>query len=148
MTEATEQVAQDNAVSADLLQRATASAPQGVALEEFNPMENIPTIAVGKEFKEGMTISGYYEESQLIESTKFKKARYTGPNGKPAQWRHVLRIGSPTGDKLAIWTTGELKMTFDKLVQGAFIAITYKGKGENGSGNDQHFFEYKRAAAN
>lgn len=130
-------------VPADLLKRA-AVVPTEVRVEEFNPMENIPTLAVGEELKAGMTIAGWYEETQLIESLKFKFATRKGPNGKPAQLRHVLRIGSPTGDRLGIWTTGELANTFDKLQPGTFIAITYKGLGVNSNNQQQHFFEYKR----
>lgn len=133
-------------VPADLLKQA-GMLPSNLTVEEFNPMENIPTLAVGDDFKPGMTIAGWYEETQLIESNKFVHAREKGPTGKPAQRRHVLRVGSPTGTRLGIWTTGELRNTFDKLTPGQFIAITYKEKGVNSNGQAQHFFTYKRGAA-
>lgn len=133
----------DRGVPADLLKRASALPPE-VVVEQYNPMENIPTLAVGEELKAGMTLAGWYEETQLIESMKFRFAQRKGPNGKPAQLRHILRIGSPTGERLGIWSTGELANTFDKLQPGTFIAITYKGKGLNANNQEQHFFEYKR----
>jgi len=133
-------------VPADLLKRASAL-PSNVRLEQYNPLENIPTIAVGEEFTEGMTVVGYFEETQVIASPKFKHSRVKNAEGVPTQKRHVLRIGSPTGEKLAIWSTGELAMAFDKLAKGDLISVKYLRKGENSSGNQQHFFEYSRPAA-
>lgn len=138
---------QNKGVPADLLKRAGA-VPSGVTVEEFNPMDVIPTVAVGEEFAEGMTIAGWYEETQVIASKKFTYSKEVNEKGIPTQKRHVLRVGSPTGDRLAIWTCGELRNTFEKLQPGQFIALTYKGKGVNANGQQQHFFEYKRGAAN
>lgn len=130
-------------VPADLLKKATA-APTGKKLETWNPMENIPTLAVGDDFKQGMTISGWFEETQLIASPKFTHSQEKNEAGVPVQRRHVLRIGSPTGDRLGIWNCGELRVGFEKLTPGTFVAITYKGKGKNAKGQDQHFFEFQR----
>jgi len=143
-----EQQAQAHAqpVPADLLKRA-GTMPANVRLEQFNPLENIPTIAVGEEFEEGMTVAGYFEETQVIASPKFKHSKVKNAEGVPTQKRHVLRVGSPTGEKLAIWSTGELGLAFDKLAKGEFISLKYLRKGENASGNQQHFFEYGRGAA-
>lgn len=132
-----------NKVPADLLKKAS-TLPPGVTAEEYNPMENIPTVSVGDEFVAGQTICGWYEETQVIASPKFVYSKTRNPDGVPTQLRHVVRTGSPTGDRLAIWSTGELKNTFDKLQPGSFIAITYKGKGLNSKGQNQHFFEFKR----
>ena len=140
-----DQKAVDQAVPADLLKQA-ATVPGDVQLEAYNPMEAIPTVAVGDDFKEGMTLAGYYEETQEIASPKFKFSQTRNEKGVPTQLRHVLRIGSPTGQRLGIWTTGELRNTFEKLPVGSFIAITYKGKGLNANNQQQHFFEYKRQA--
>lgn len=134
-------------VSADLLKQA-GQLPQGVAVEDYNPMENIPTVAVGEEFTAGMTLAGYFEETQIIASKNFKYSQEKNADGLPIQRRHVLRVGSPSGERLGIWSTGELRNTFEKLQPGQFIAITYKGKGENAKGQQQHFFEYKRGATN
>lgn len=137
---------QERAVPADLLAKAT-QRPAGVQVEDFNPMENIPTLAVGDDFVEGMTVSGWFEETQIIASPKFVHSKTRNADGVPTQPRHVLRIGSPTGDRLGIWNTGELKNTFEKLQPGSYIEITYKGKGKNSKGQDQHFFEYSRGVS-
>jgi hypothetical protein len=133
-------------IPADLLKQASVL-PTNLKVEEFNPMENIPTLAVGEEFKAGMTVAGWFEETQLIASPKFKFSQERNEKGVPVQRRHVLRIGSPTGPRLGIWTTGELTNTFEKLQPLTFIAITYKGKGMNSNNQQQHFFEYKRELA-
>ncbi len=143
----TQDQGQPKPVPADLLKRA-GQLPANVRLEQYNPMENIPTIAVGEEFLEGATVVGYYDETQVIASPKFKFSRTKNAEGVPTQKRHVLRIGSPTSaEKLGIWSTGELANTFDKLAKGDLISIKYLRKGENGAGNQQHFFEYSRPAA-
>lgn len=137
---------QNQGVPADLLQRA-AQIPQDVKVEEYNPMETIPTLAVGDDFTAGMTVAGFYEETQVIASPKFIHSKERNEKGVPVQRRHVLRIGSRVGERLAIWTTGELGVAFEKLDPGTFIAVTYKGKGENAKGQQQHMFELKRTAA-
>lgn len=137
---------QDRSVPADLLRQAQAM-PAGVTLEDYNPMENIPTLSVGADFSEGMTVTGFFEETQVIASPKFIHSKTKNADGVPTQLRHVLRIGSPTGDRLGIWNCGELKFTFEKLTPGQLISITYKGKGENTKGQPQHFFEFKRPVA-
>jgi hypothetical protein len=135
---------QQEGVPADLLKQAS-QMPKGVKLEEFNPFENIPTLIVGNDFTEGMTVAGYFDASEWVASAKFAKYSKTkNEEGTPTRLRHVLRIGSPTGNRLGIWTTGELGKAFEKLVPGDLISITYKGKGENAKGDEQHFFEMKR----
>lgn len=131
-------------IPADLL-KAAAAVPAGVKTESFNPMEDVPTLAVGEDFEKGMTIGGYFEETQEIASTKFKFSQTKNEKGIPTQLRHVLRVGSPTGKRIAIWSTGELRNTFSKLNPGDYIAVTYKGKGKNANDQDQHFFEYQRS---
>lgn len=145
MEKTTPAAAKAQGIPADLLKQA-AVIPKGVNTEAFNPMEDVPTLAVGEDFEKGMTIGGYFEETQLIESDKFKFSNVKGPNGKPGQYRHVLRVGSPTGKRIAIWSTGELRNTFSKLSPGDYIAVKYTGKGENANKQQQHFFEYQRAA--
>lgn len=132
-------------IPADLLAQALRM-PTGVQLEDYNPLENIPTLAVGEDFKEGMTVTGYVEETQVIASQKFTFSKERNEKGVPTQLRHVLRIGSPTGPRLGIWTTGELRVAFEKLSPGTLISILYKGKGMNGNNQQQHFFEMKRGA--
>ncbi len=134
----------ERAVPADLLKKAGA-VPQGLVgkVEEFDPMESIPTLRVGGDFAKDMVIGGYFESTEELASVKFTKSQTRNEAGVPTSFRHVLRIGSPTGDRLAIWSTGELKMVFSKLLPGDFIQLTYKGKGKNAANNDQHFFEYK-----
>lgn len=140
-----EQQQERQGVPADLLAKATAM-PQGVQLEAYNPMENIPTLGVGLELTEGMTVSGYFEETQTISSPKFIHSKTVDANGVKTQLRHVLRIGSPTGERLAIWNCGELKAAFDKLAPGSFISIKYLRKGVNAKNQPQHFFELQRQA--
>lgn len=137
---------QQEGVPADLLKQAT-SIPKDVGnLEAYNPMENIPTLTVGGDFAEGMTVAGYVEETQILASPKFKFSNTKNEKGVPTSLRHVLRVGSPTGPRLGIWSCGELRVAFEKLTPGTFISITYKGKGENAKGQDQHFFELQRQA--
>ena len=133
----------EQAVPADLLKRA-GQIPSNVKTEDWDPMETIPTLAVGKDFEEGMTVSGYFEETQILASPKFKYATEKNAAGVPIQRRHILRVGSPTGERLGIWNCGELRAIFEKLTAGTFVALTYKGKGTNAKGQDQHFFEVKR----
>lgn len=133
-------------VSADLL-KAASTMPKNEVVETFNPLEKIPTLTVGQDFAVGMTIAGWVDETQTLASHKFKFSQKRNAEGVPTSLRHVLRIGSPTGEKLGIWSCGELKLAFEKLPAGTFIAITYKGKGENASGQEQHFFEFKRGAS-
>jgi hypothetical protein len=146
---AEEQVQKEQApVSADLLKQA-ALVPQGLVVEDYNPMEQIPTLAVGEdgEFKPGMTVAGYYEETQRISSPKFIHSKEVDEAGVKVQYRHVLRIGSLQGERLGIWTTGELRTAFKKLTPGTFVVITYKNRGVNAKGQKQHFFEFKKGIA-
>lgn len=122
--------------------------PEGVTVEDFNPLENIPTLTLGEDFVDGQTVAGWFEETQVLASHKFKFSQEKNAEGVPTSRRHVLRIGSPTGERLAIWSSGELRNTFEKVQPGQFIAITYKGKGMNANNQQQHFFDYKRGAAN
>ncbi|NJM09371.1 MAG: hypothetical protein HC883_00265 [Bdellovibrionaceae bacterium] len=132
-------------IDATALLKIAGQIPAGLQLEDYNPMEAIPTIAVGAEFAQGTTVAGFYEETQVVASPKFVHSKTRNEKGVPTQLLHVLRIGSPAGERLGIWTTGELKAAFDRLPAGAFVAITYKGKGVNAKGQQQHFFEFKRA---
>jgi hypothetical protein len=128
---------------ASLLAKA-AQAPQGIETEEYNPMENIPTIAVGKQWAEKQTINGYFVETQRCTSAKFTNAKERDPaTGLGVQFLHVFRLAS--GDKLGVWSTGELANVCEKLKANEFISITYKGKGTNAQGRQQHFFEYRKA---
>lgn len=134
----------DQTIPADLL-KAASSIPSGVQTEDYNPVESVPTLTVGKDFEKGMTVAGYYESTEAIASPKFTYAKDRNEAGVPVNYRHVLRIGSPSGKRLAIWTCGELRTAFEKLSPGSFIAITYNGKGKNDKGQDQHFFDMKRS---
>jgi hypothetical protein len=127
---------------AALLKKA-GQAPAGVRMEEFNPLENIPTASVGEEIQPGMTITGYFKETQRIASNKFKFATEKDERGVPVQLLHVFRLVS--GDMLGIWNSGELKLLCSRLAPDELVSLTYKGKGINGNGQQQHFFEYKKA---
>lgn len=130
-------------VPAELLKQAT-YVPQDLNLEAYNPMENIATLTVGDDFSEGMMIAGYFEETQILASPKFKFSNTRNEKGVPTSLRHIIRVGSPTGPRLGIWSCGELRVAFEKLTPGTFITITYKGKGENSKGQEQHFFDLMR----
>lgn len=136
----------EQAIPADLLSRAGAM-PSGVNVETFDPMEKIPTLTVGEEWQPGQTIGGFFETVEVLASRKFIHSKKLNADGIPTSERIVLRVGSPTGDRLAIWGTAELLATAQKLNRGEFIQITYKEKGVNAKGMAQHFFEYKRQAA-
>ncbi len=133
-------------IPADLLKQAS-QVPNNVKVESFNPMEDIPTLGVGEELEKGMTISGYFEATEELASTKFKFSQTRNAQGVPTQLRHILRVGSPTGKRIAIWSTGELRNAFSKLTAGDFIAVTYKGKGLNANQQEQHFFDYQRGVS-
>ena len=135
--------AKENAVPADLLAKAQ-QVPAGAQLESFDPMENVPTIGIGKGLEVDKKICGFYEETQMAASLKFTKSKTHNEKGVPTLPLHILRIGSPTGDRLGIWGTAELKAAFEKTAPGTLVTITYKGKGKNGSNNDQHFFDFER----
>jgi hypothetical protein len=55
-----------------------------------------------------------------------------------------LRIGSPTGKKLGIWSVGELGAFFETMAPGTLVSITYVSKGINAENNAQHFFKFRR----
>lgn len=134
---------EDNNINAEELLNAASEAPRGADLEDYNPLESIPTLAVGKEIKAGQVINGYFEMTERIVSAKFKNSQERDPaSGLPVQYRQIFRLTN--GQKLAIWTTGELSLVCEKLQPGELISITYKGKGVNAQGRDQHFFEYKK----
>lgn len=140
MAKQTEKTEEAKGVPADLLKRASA-VPAGVKTQEYNPMEAVPTLTVGKDFSAGMTIAGYFDENEVIASHKFKYSKTMNEEGVPTSTRHVIRVGSPTGEKLAIWSCGELRLAFEKINRGDFISIKYLKKGLNSKGEDQHFFE-------
>ena len=129
---------------ADLLAKATAL-PGNIRLEAFDPMENIPTLGVGAGIEPGMTISGYFAGTEVVASPKFTYSQTRNEAGIPTQLRHRLRVGTPTGPMIGIWNAGELKVGFEKLREGDFVSLTYKGKGKNAKGQDQHNFEWKKA---
>lgn len=138
---------ESNAVPADLLARAMAAGvPNGVTLQEVDPMENVPTIGLGKGWAPGQTLSGYFEESQTAASPKFKSQTHN-EKGTPTKLIHVLRIGEPNGPRLGIWDTAALKAFFANVHPGTFVQVTYLEKGVNGSGQAQHFFKFKKGAA-
>lgn len=132
-----------DAETKELLTQA-AKTPKGLVVEEFNPSERYPRVAVGDGFDVGQTISGYFDTTLTVASAKFKYGEGKNEQGLNTKSLHVLRIGSPTGPRLGIWGVTDLNNALDGLAQGTFISITYKGKGENAQGNSQHFFEYKR----
>ncbi len=140
-----EETVEREGVSVDLLKRATAK-PAGKRLEDYNPMENIPTISVGAEgeFEPGMTITGYYEGTEVLASPKFVHSKEVNDKGVPTQLRHILRIGSPTGERLGIWNCGELKVGFEKIQVGTLISLTYLKKGLNAKNQQQHFFKWQK----
>lgn len=123
--------------------KTAAQVPTGAKLVEYNPLENIPTLAVGDEIKPGTTLNGHYEGTDRICSVKFTNAQERdSQTGLPVQYLHKLRLLD--GTVIGIWRTGELKAVFDRMAVGEFISLNYKGKGKNAKGQDQHFFEYKR----
>lgn len=136
----------EQAVPADLLARAS-QMPANVKVEAFDPMEKIPTLTVGDDWQPGQTIGGYFDAVEVLASKKFTYSKKLNADGIPTSERIVLRLGSPTGDRLAIWGTAELLNVASKLRRGEFIQITYKEKGTNSNNQAQHFFEYKRELA-
>lgn len=137
----TEQQMETLEVDAEALLKAAADTVKGKKLKMFDPLESIPTLAVGKEINPGQVIAGTYVRTDRLASHKFVHARETDENGTPVQYRHILRLANK--QLLGIWSVGELKMVFDKLKEGAFIEITYKEKGKNQKGLAQHFFSYR-----
>lgn len=125
---------QDQAVPADLL--ALATKPVDGETVEVNPFDRPPLLKVGKDWLPGVTISGYYLETVTIPTPKSKYADKADA--------HVLRVGSPTGKKLGIWSVGELGAFFEGMQPGTLVSITYKSKGINAEGNNQHFFTFRR----
>jgi hypothetical protein len=115
----------------------------GKKLVDFNPLETIPTLGVG-DLEKGQILAGNYVETETIASTKFKFARETNENGTPIQKRYVLDNG---GQKFAIWSVGELKLIFSKMIPGQYVHLTYNGLGTV-NGTEQHRFSVKVAAAN
>lgn len=130
----------DQAALQSLLQKATAAPPAGKTLEKVDPMERIPSIGVGKEWTAGMTVSGYFAGTEEIPSLKSRKLN---EEGKPAFLRHILRVGSPSGERLGLWSTASLEAFFEKVEIGTFVTIKYLNKGVNEQGNANHFFEFK-----
>lgn len=128
----------------ELVKRAgAAQAPQGMKLEEWNPLENIPTASIGKEIQAGAVLRGYFEGLERAVSAKFTNSQERDPaTGLPVQYLFTMKLVS--GDKLGIWSTAELKTIAEKLAVGDFLEIKYTGKGKNAQGRDQHFFEYKK----
>lgn len=118
-----------------------AKRPAGVNLREVNPMESIPTLAVGKDILPGSVINGVYVRTETIASPKFTYAKTQNAQGVPTQERHILRLSN--GKLMGLWSTGELGNVFEKWPVGSFISLTYKSKGKNAKGDDQHFFDYK-----
>lgn len=126
---------QEQGVPADLLALATKEV-KGETLTQVNPFERPPLMKVGKDWLPGVTVSGYYAETIVIPTPKSKYASEANA--------HILRVGSPTGKKLGIWSVGELGAFFESVQPGTLVSITYKSKGENAEGNKQHFFEFRR----
>ena len=129
---------------ADLL-KAASQAPAGVALQEYNPMESLPTLAVGEEITAGTVIVGKFVGTETIASRKFKFSQKKNAEGIPTQDRHILELAD--GRRLGVWTCGELGMVFGKIQPGSWIELKYNGKGMNSNNQQQHFFEYKLAQA-
>ena len=91
---------------------------QGVAgMAAWNPMETIPTLAIGEDIKPGTTLTGYFVRNETIASPKFVHSKTKNEYGVPTQIRHVFR-SIKTGKLFGIWTCGELRMACDKLFEG------------------------------
>lgn len=108
--------------------------PDTVTLEENNPIENVPTVSVGKEIQKGTVIAGYYDSSREVETKRGKSMI------------HTLRLAK-NGSKLAVWGKASLNLFFSKRQAGEFVKFTYTGLGKNEEGNDQHFFEFEVGTA-
>jgi hypothetical protein len=138
-----DQATQDKNVQEAL--KSAQAAPAGVKTEDWNPMEDIPTVSAGGQWAQGTTLKGHFLETQRLVSNKFDNSKEIDPvTGKKVGYRHILKLAD--GKKLGIWTSGELKMTFEKVNPGEYIEITYVGKGKNSQNQDQHFFKYKKGA--
>ncbi len=118
-------------------------AQKGKRMEEFNPLETVPTLGVG-DLGVGQLICGTFVGNEVIASNKFKYAREKNEAGVPVQTRHVLEND---GKKYAIWSVGELRLIFSKILPGQYVEITYKGLGEV-NGAEQHRFTTAKAAGN
>jgi hypothetical protein len=125
--------------TADVLKQAGTRA-SGKKTVVFNPLEKIPTLAIGEDVKPGQVLAGFFETTERLTSAKFTYAQEKdAETGLPVQYRHVLTNG---GTKYGIWNCGELKLIFSKMVRGQYIELTYKVKGEV-NGRPQHQFEVK-----
>lgn len=144
MTNETGTTDTDTAETAELLAELK-QAPEGVTLVDWNPMESIPTLSVGKEITPGTVLNCVFLRTEIMASVKFTHSKTRNAEGVPTQPRHVFK-STKTGKLFAIWNTGELKMVCDKLVEGDIISLTYVEKGMNTKGQAQHFFEYQKAA--
>lgn len=119
---------------------AEATVPKGKKTKKYDPLESIPTAAIGTDITEGQSVSGIFVRTERLSSHKFTNSNERDENNVPVQYRHVLRLQS--GKLMAIWNTGELKMVFGKLPVGTLITLKYKGKGKNPKGQQQHMFDY------
>jgi len=124
-------------VPADLLAKASKLPAASENLTEVNPFERPPLLKVGKDWMPGKTITGYFCENVTIPTPKSKYANEAVT--------HILRVGSPTGDKLGIWSVGELGAFFEGMPAGTLVSIEYVSKGKNADNNDQHFFKFRRS---
>ncbi len=136
-----EQQERDYSVPADLLKKAAILPANAGQMTEVNPFEREPRLRIGEDpekanFLPGMTIVGYYAGNKTVQTPKSKYAKETIV--------HLLRIGSPTGDKLGIWTVAELEAFFENMPLGTLVTISYKSKGVNADGNAQHYFKLER----
>ena len=141
MSEVQDQSAELAAKKAAILNE-TKAVPSGATMVEFNPMETIPTLAIGEDIVEGQSINARYVRTDVRASVKFVHSKTRNADGVPTQLLHIFR--STSGNLFGIWSTGELKNVCEKLQPEELVSLTYKGKGQNAKGQQQHFFDYKR----
>lgn len=119
---------------------------QNIKTQEFDAMENIPTLTVENrkgegDIKKGTTLCGRFVTTERLVSAKFIHApEKDAATGLPVQFRHVLEN---EGKKYAIWNSGELKVIFAKLQPGTYVELTYEGRITNSKGMEQHSFSVR-----
>lgn len=117
---------------------------QGTEAEAFDPMEIIPTLTAGDDLQPGTTICGNFVELEKLISDKFKMSQEVDQStGKKVSRRVVLERN---GKKIAVWASGSLKQTFEKMAPGTYVEITYDGKRAHPSNESQtmHYFSFKK----
>lgn len=97
-------------------------------LKETDPFEEIPTFTPGKPgFEQGRSFSGNFCYTKRVYSEKFLAGK-KDVDGRKYRDLHVLE--DKNGNKLGLWSVGQLGYMFSKVEQGQYIKVQYDGKTE------------------